>query len=667
MSYSLGLDLGTTNSAAAIADEQGVRMLSIGHDGPIVESVVHLSVDGSITVGRAAARRAEGDPAGVAREFKRRFGDTTPLLLHGTPVAANDLTLQLATHLVAAATTLQGAPPSELVVCHPANWGAFKTSLLSDTFNNSALPPHQLITEPEAAAIHYASQARVADGTTIAVYDLGGGTFDVAILRKLPWSPSSRAAQSGDLWERIGRPGGIERLGGIDFDTAIFQHVLHALDLDLDTYDDNDIAAQAAVGRLRADCTEAKHTLSDDSAATVSVLLPGRSEQVRITRGEFERLIGPAIVRSLDTFDNTLSAAGLTYEQLDRILMVGGSSRIPVVAERVASHTGRPLATDAHPKHAFALGAAAFAVQRQVSDAPSSDDVPSDQAPTPTPTPTPTPSPAAPPISPEEEALLRQPLGGMFQELPHISEGVPDFMNRGRQRHSPSPPPLEIPRQNQPSHPPSSPPPNSPPPNSAPTPGAAAAIAAASQTGDRNAPAIRANPVLVPTSIHRPATGRPAPDVRYRKKQRSGTMFMIGLLLVLGLGGGAAYKLGLLDRETANANGPTTITSAGGETTLPPGTAIVNNTSCPDDSLPDPDTNYQIKEIAANDKDGGANARSGPGLGADTPPVTVLPSFTPLDVDHSKCDVDNDGRIWWGVNVDGNLLWVSSKLIIPAG
>lgn len=74
-----------------------------------------------------------------------------------------------------------------------------------------------------------------------------------------------------------------------------------------------------------------------------------------------------------------------------------------------------------------------------------------------------------------------------------------------------------------------------------------------------------------------------------------------------------------------------------------------------------------IKEIAADDRDGGANARSGPGLGPSTPPVTVLVSFTPVELAPASCEVDADGRVWWGITVDGNLLWVAASLIIPAG
>ncbi|MEZ5225628.1 MAG: Hsp70 family protein [Acidimicrobiales bacterium] len=213
MTYSLGIDLGTTNSAAAIADDQGVRMLSLGHDGPIVASVIHVTGDGSTTFGRAAVRRAEGDPAGVAREFKRRFGDETPFLLHGTPVAANDLTLLLATHLVEAATELQGETPTDLVVCHPANWGPFKTSLLSDTLANSALHvAHRLVTEPEAAAITMPPSPGLP--TT-----RGGRTTSGRHVRRGDPPQGRRAAMAGNASDDRAP---IERHSAIDFDTAVF-------------------------------------------------------------------------------------------------------------------------------------------------------------------------------------------------------------------------------------------------------------------------------------------------------------------------------------------------------------------------------------------------------------------------------------------------------------
>jgi molecular chaperone DnaK (HSP70) len=133
------------------------------------------------------------------------------------------------------------------------------------------------VTEPEAAAIHYASQERVDPGAVIAVYDLGGGTFDVAVLRK---------TASG--WDILGRPEGVERLGGVDIDEAVFQHVVAVLDGVVERLDPDEPGSLAAVARLRADCVEAKEALSSDTDVSVPVLLPECRTEVRLTRRELE-------------------------------------------------------------------------------------------------------------------------------------------------------------------------------------------------------------------------------------------------------------------------------------------------------------------------------------------------------------------------------------------
>ncbi len=437
MSYTLGIDLGTTSSAAAINDGRAVRMLSVDHSAAVIPSVVHLDSDGTILVGGAAERRAITDPGGVAREFKRRFGDPQPLILSGTPVSANDLMLEMAKALVGIATDQLGEAPTEIIVCHPANWGSYKVGLLADTLENSSLPPHRLITEPEAAAIHYAAQERVGDGEVIAVYDLGGGTFDAVVLRKDATSISG--------WEVLGEPRGIERLGGIDFDVAVLHHVIEALSLDLDAFDSDDPANQTAMTRFRAECRDAKHALSADVSATVPVLLPGYNETVRITRREFEALIDPAIGRTIDTLDVAVSTTGLEMASIDRILLVGGSTRVPLVAARLAAATQRPIMSDAHPKHAMALGAAAFGAL----DAP----VVSEDGPIAAPPPVATPAPPAPepplpeapsPAPPSPKAPA--PSHSELYRLPHIDEEpLPDFMKGRVPPAAPTPAPAPVP------------------------------------------------------------------------------------------------------------------------------------------------------------------------------------------------------------------------------
>lgn len=356
MSYYVGIDLGTTFSGAAIAREGTVTMFNLGSRSAAVPSVVLLRADEQVLTGEAAVRRALSEPERVAREFKRRLGDTTPILVGGSPYSAEALSARLLRSVLDEIRTREGGDPAGVAVTHPANWGPYKVDLLRQGLRLADLDADEvvLVSESEAAAISYASTERVEPGQIVAVYDLGGGTFDAAVLRR-----------TAEGFEILGRPEGIERLGGIDFDMAVFGHVQRALGGVLEDLDPEDPAVQTAVARLRQDCVEAKEALSSDTDASIPVMLPNVATEVRITRAEFEALIRPALADSIDAMRRAFRSAGVEADQVDRILLVGGSSRIPLVAQLVASELGRPVALDSHPKHAVALGAAVVAAAHQ--------------------------------------------------------------------------------------------------------------------------------------------------------------------------------------------------------------------------------------------------------------------------------------------------------------
>ncbi|MEL7158114.1 MAG: Hsp70 family protein, partial [Actinomycetota bacterium] len=349
MSYQLGIDVGTTYSAAAVHRDGRADVASLGGRAPSIPSVVFLREDGTFLTGDAAERRSTTQPERVVREFKRRLGDSTPIIVAGSPYSAESLTARLLTAIVDQVVQTEGGRPDKIVITHPANWGNFKVDLMGQAVSLAGLDPEvvSFITEPEAAAISYAAQQRVDAGEVIAVYDLGGGTFDAAVLR--------RTAAS---FEIIGRPEGIERLGGIDFDAAVFAHVVDSLGDLLADLDPEDPAAVSAVARLRRDCVEAKEALSSDTDAVIPVLIPERQTEMRITRSEFERLIRPSLLDTVGAMERAVASAELEMSEVSRILLVGGSSRIPVVSQLVASQLARPVAVDTHPKHTVAVGAA---------------------------------------------------------------------------------------------------------------------------------------------------------------------------------------------------------------------------------------------------------------------------------------------------------------------
>jgi actin-like ATPase involved in cell morphogenesis len=356
MGYALGLDLGTTFTAAAVHRNGRAEIVALGNRSSAIPSLVFLREDEEILVGEAAERRGGSDPRRLAREFKRRMGDAAPILLGTTPYSAERITAVLMRDVIDIIAAREGSPPDAIVITYPANWGPYKTDLLREAAKLADVRDAVLLTEPVAAAVQYASTERVDGGAVIAVYDLGGGTFDAAVLRK---------TDAG--FEQLGAPDGIERLGGIDFDEAVFRHVRDALGTSFDDLDHTDPQVRAAVLRLRQDCVIAKEALSADTDASVPAILPGLQSEIRITRGEFEAMIRPTLRETVRALQRAIASAGLSPDDLQAVLLVGGSSRIPLVAEMVSSEIDRPVAVDADPKHAVALGASLVAANHAVA------------------------------------------------------------------------------------------------------------------------------------------------------------------------------------------------------------------------------------------------------------------------------------------------------------
>jgi molecular chaperone DnaK len=251
--------------------------------------------------------------------------------------------------IVASVSEREGSSPDVVVLTHPANYSAYKRDLLAEAARLAGLDLAKVrfVTEPQAAAVAYASQRRVEPGEIVAVYDFGGGTFDAAVVRK----------DEGHGFTLLGNPEGMERLGGIDVDQAVLAHVDQAVGGLVTSTGTADPAARSAVVRLRDEVRRAKEALSADTDATIAVSLPGLQTEVRLTREELEGMIRPRVTQTVDTLRRAVASTGLSMDDVGRVLLVGGSSRIPLVGLLVRELTGRPVAVDAHPKLAIAAGA----------------------------------------------------------------------------------------------------------------------------------------------------------------------------------------------------------------------------------------------------------------------------------------------------------------------
>lgn len=347
MGYSLGVDAGTLTTVAAVARAGRSRCVPLGDRTTHVASAVFLPRSGTPLVGEAAERRADGRPEAFARHVPRHLGDPDPLVLDGLPRSAGELTAALLRGVYDRVRAHEGTAPERTALTHPAGWDRGRRDLLRDVAAQAGLGPVLLLSGPEAVALQHARRRRLALGSVVAVYDLGGGTFEASVLRR---------TRRGH--EVLGRPTWIPDLGGTDLDRAVFEHVCARVGHPAPPAEVPDRTTGAALARLRGDCVGARETLSHETETELLVCLPGVQTVLRLTRDDLEDVIGPLVARSLDGFHQALVSAGVDAGDLDAVLLVGGCSRIPVIARLLTAELDRPVTPAEHPQHAAVLGAA---------------------------------------------------------------------------------------------------------------------------------------------------------------------------------------------------------------------------------------------------------------------------------------------------------------------
>lgn len=340
--YQLGFDLGTTRSAAAVHRAGGTRV------EPPVPTAVYAAADGSFAVGEEARARALSHPARVVTGFVDRVGDPTPLLLGREPVTAEALAARFVGRVVEPVLAREGGAPAVVAVAHPSGWGRHRIESLRTALGGRAA----LVPQAVAAVIGHGGER--APGALVAVHDLGGTGFTASVVRIVPGGA-----------ELAGAAETVEHLGGDDVDDAVFAHVRESLGAAWTELDGTDPAVQAAVVALRRACTGAKERLSADTEVAVPVRLPGLAPtEVRLTRAELEEAIRPAVLRTVEAMTAALDAAGVAPADLADVLLVGGSARIPLVAQLVSAGLGRAVTVADDPKGVVAAGAAVWAARR---------------------------------------------------------------------------------------------------------------------------------------------------------------------------------------------------------------------------------------------------------------------------------------------------------------
>jgi molecular chaperone DnaK len=348
MSRIIGIDLGTTFSAVSIVRDGHPEILPKGSER-IIPSIVGLAPDGERLVGTPARNQALLHPENTIRSIKRKMGTDETVLLGGRPCSPTEISALILKEMKHIAEADLGEPVDRAVITVPAFFTDAARQATQEAGELAGFTVERIINEPTAAALAYGLD-RVEDNQLVAVYDLGGGTFDVSII-ELNQGVIEVRASHGDT-----------RLGGDDFDALLTGWLVERF---VQTH-----GAQAdPTGDPRAMARLARTAEAAKIALSVQPFVRAREEYLleragkplhldqEVSRPEFEALILPLLERSLACFDQALADAQLQASDLDRILLVGGSTRIPLVWELLAQHTGLEPMTELNPDEAVALGA----------------------------------------------------------------------------------------------------------------------------------------------------------------------------------------------------------------------------------------------------------------------------------------------------------------------
>jgi molecular chaperone DnaK len=346
----LGIDLGTTNSVVSSIDDQGrVVIVRNASGGEITPSVVYFEPDGSVVVGDEALQATAADPGNGVRLIKRQMGSEFPLMIGGQEHTPESISALILRQLVATALPRSAERP-RAVITVPAYFGLAEREATYQAGVIAGLTVLELLDEPVAAAAHYGLTA--ADDRTVLVYDLGGGTFDTTVLRVTGGAVTVVATD------------GHHSLGGADIDRRLLDVVLERLEQMMPRAElDELIDDRRLLGSLTLDVEAAKRDLSARTSREVVVRHPAGRVSVTISRADLEAACGDLFDTTAEIIERVIAAArSAGAGAVDDVIMVGGSSRIPLLSVQLASMLGT-VPRLVEPDLAVAKGAALRAHQ----------------------------------------------------------------------------------------------------------------------------------------------------------------------------------------------------------------------------------------------------------------------------------------------------------------
>ena len=349
MSKVIGIDLGTTNSCVAVMEGGEPTVITNSEGGRTTPSCVAIAKNGDRLVGQVAKRQAVANAENTILSIKRKMGENVKVSLGGKEYSPQEISAMILQKLKQDAENYLGEKVTEAVITVPAYFNDSQRQATKDAGKIAGLNVLRIINEPTAASLAYGLDKGEQAAHKILVYDLGGGTFDVSIL------------EIGDGVFEVLSTNGDTHLGGDDFDNAIIKLLVddfkanNGIDLSTD---------KMAMQRLKEAAEKAKIDLS--SATSTTINLPfitadstgPKHLEYNLTRAKFESLIDSYIKTSLQKVELALKDAKLTKDQIDKVILVGGSTRIPAVVEQLKNYMGKEPFKGINPDECVAIGAA---------------------------------------------------------------------------------------------------------------------------------------------------------------------------------------------------------------------------------------------------------------------------------------------------------------------
>lgn len=343
----MGIDLGTTNSCVSVIENEEPVIVPTPAGARTTPSIVAFSKNGERLVGEAAKRQAVTNPGRTISSVKRHMGTDWSIRIDGKEYKPQTISAMVLMQLKKDAEDFLGEPVTDAVITVPAYFNDIQRQATKDAGRIAGLNVLRIINEPTSAALSYGLNH--GEAQKVMVYDLGGGTFDVSII------------EIGDGVIEVLATAGDNRLGGDDFDNRIVDWVVqefrreHRMDLTRDF---------AAMQRVREAAEQVKKELS--SGESTQIILPyltqDKGEPVHfeavLTRSKFNELVDSLIERTAGPVHSALKDAGISASQLGRVLLVGGSTRIPAVQDKVRMLTGKEPSRNINPDECVAKGAA---------------------------------------------------------------------------------------------------------------------------------------------------------------------------------------------------------------------------------------------------------------------------------------------------------------------